>query len=70
MGAGERTKLLGASFVLSCGGSSRFGVMYQLPEDFFESALINWPQSHPNARATRARPLFFVFCLHLFTIRL
>ena len=27
------------------------------------------PTSTPNARALHARPAFFVFCLHLFTIR-
>ena len=69
MGAGERTNLLGAAFVLSCGGSSTFGMMRQLPEDLFESAPINRPQS-PTTRTRSARPLFFVFCLHLFTIRL
>ena len=57
MGAGERTNLLGAAFVLSCGGSSRFGVMYQLSEDLFQKCICLRLQPQ-RARVARASAVF------------
>jgi len=62
MGAGERTNLLGAAFVLSCGGSSRFGVMHQLSEDLFRKCTCLPPQPLTRTRSARVRCFsFFAF---------
>ena len=62
MGAGERTNLLGAAFVLSCGGSSRFGVMHQLSEDLFRKCTCLPPLPPTRTRSARVRCFsFFAF---------
>ena len=45
-----------------------FGVRHQRPEALFRKCTGLPPQ--PPTRTRSARPLFFVFCLHLFTIQL
>jgi len=58
MGSGERTNLLGTAFVLSYGGSPRFGVMYQLSEDLLQKCICLPLQPQ---RALRVRVRCFSF---------